>query len=275
VSADADLGVVGPLARSAGDLMLALDVLAGPDDAQATGYRLALPPPRHTRLDEFRVLVLEAHPWLPTSREVRTAMQKFTGNLRSTGATVGDSSPLLPDLTRVAETFEWLLMASLGANYPDPLYTSRRERAARLPASDKSREATRQRALVSSHRDWSRAQRIRIAISHQWRQLFREWDLVVCPVLPITAFPHDDAEIDQRVIDVDGRKIPYGLQAIWSGLATLSGLPATAIPIGLGSSGLPVGLQLIGPYLEDRTPLAFAQLAEREFGGFRPPPGFP
>jgi amidase len=275
VSADADLGVVGPLARCAGDLMLALDVLAGPDDAQATGYRLALPPARHTRLGDFRVLVLETHPLLPTSKEVRAAMQQLAGHLRSTGATVGDSSPLLPDLTQVAETFEWLLMALLGANYPDPLYASRLERAARLPAGERSREATRQRALVSSHRDWMRAQRIRIAISHQWRQLFREWDVVICPILPTTAFPHDDAEIDQRTIDVDGQRIPYGFQGIWSGPATLSGLPATAIPIGPGNSGLPVGVQLIGPYLEDRTPLAFAQLAEREFGGFRPPPGFP
>jgi amidase len=105
--------------------------------------------------------------------------------------------------------------------------------------------------------------------------LFREWDVVICPILPTPAFPHDDKEIDQRTVDVDGRQIPYGHQALWSGPATLSGLPATAMPIGPGSGGLPVGVQVIGPYLEDRTALAFAQLAEREFGGFRPPPGFP
>ncbi|MGH8303935.1 MAG: amidase family protein, partial [Steroidobacteraceae bacterium] len=134
--------------------------------------------------------------------------------------------------------------------------------------------ARRQRALVSSHRDWMSAQRVRIAIAHQWRQLFREWDVVVCPVLPTTAFPHDDQDIDKRTIDVDGERIPYGLQALWSGPASLSGLPVTAMPIGLGSSGLPVGVQIIGPYLEDRTPLTFAQLAEREFGVFRAPPGF-
>lgn len=275
VGADADLGVVGPLARCAADLVLALDVLAGPDAAQVTAYRLTLPPARHARLDRFRVLMLETHPLLPTSKEVRTAMQQFAGRLRSTGATVADSSPLLPDLSRIAETFEWLLMAFLGANYPGPLYASRLERAARLQAGDESRQATRQRALVSSHRDWIRAQRVRLAISHRWRELFREWDVVICPILPTTAFLHDDTEIDQRTIDVDGQRIPYGLQGIWSGPATLSGLPATAMPTGPGSSGLPVGVQIIGPYLEDRTPLAFAQLAEREFGGYRPPPGFP
>src|SRR6185437_5423878 len=139
--------------------------------------------------------------------------------------------------------------AVIGANYPDVVYASRCDTAARLPAEDKSRAAMRQRALVSSHRDWIRAHRARIAISHQWRQLFREWDVVVCPVLPTTAFPHDEAEIDRRTIDVDGQRIPYGFQGVWSGLASLSGLPATTMPIGLGKSGLPVGVQVIGPYL--------------------------
>ena len=275
VAADADLAAVGPLARCAGDLMLALEVLAGPDDAQATGYRLALPAARHERLEDFKVLVLEKHPLLPLSAEVGTAIGEFAGRLRRAGATVADSSPLLPDLTQIAETFEWLLMAFLGGNYPDVVYTGRLERAARLAAEDRSPAARRQRALVSRHRDWMSAQRIRIAIAHEWRQLFREWDVVICPVLPTTAFPHDDKDIDKRTIDVDGERIPYGFQALWSGPASLSGLPATAMPIGLGSSGLPIGVQVVGPYLEDRTPLTFAQLAEREFGEFRAPPGFP
>jgi amidase len=275
VGIDTELGVVGPLARCASDLALALDVLAGPDDAQATAYRLALPAARHACLKDFRVLVLENHPLLPLSSEVGAAIQRFASDLRSAGATVADTSPLLPDLTHLAETFNWLLMALLGANFPDAAYAGRRERAARLPAEDKSREAAQTRALVSSYRDWFRAQRARVAISHQWRQLFREWDVVVCPVLPTTAFPHDDAGMDQRAIDVDGKRIPYGLQAAWAGPASLSGLPATAMPIGLGSSGLPVGVQIIGPYLEDRTTLAFAQLAEQAFGGYRAPPGFP
>ncbi|HEY6517489.1 MAG TPA: amidase [Steroidobacteraceae bacterium] len=274
VGVDTELGVVGPLARTAGDLMLALDVLAGPDDAQAAAYRLALPAARHARLRDFRVLVLEKHPLVSLASEVGSAMQRFAGDLRGAGATVGDASPLLPDLTQLAETFGWLLMALLGATYPDEVYASRRERAARLPAEDRSREAGQARALVSSHRDWARAQRTRIAISHQWRQLFREWDVVICPVLPTTAFPHDDTEMSRRTIDVDGQRISYGLQAVWSGLSSLSGLPATAMPIGPGSGGLPIGVQIIGPYLEDRTTLEFARLAEREFGGYRAPPGF-
>jgi amidase len=274
VAVDIGLGAVGPLARGTDDLMLALDVLAGPDDAESTAYRLALPAARHARLRDFRVLVIENHPLLPLSSEVGAAMQRFANFLRGAGATVADTSPLLPDLTHLAETFNWLLMALLGAGFPDVAYVSWKERAARLSAEDRSLEAARARAIVSSHRDWFRMQRARAAISHQWRQLFREWDVVVCPVLPTTAFPHDDADMDQRVIDIDGRQLPYGLQGVWAGPASLSGLPATAMPLGPGSSGLPVGVQVIGPHLEDRTTLAFAQLAERELGGFQLPPGF-
>lgn len=273
VGMDADLAVVGPLARSASDLLLALDVLAGPDEAQAVGYRLELPPARHARLRDFKVLLLARHPLLPISGEVGAAIQQLADDLRRVGATVAESSALLPDLTQIASTFDWLLMAFLGANSPDPAYAARWDGAQRLPVEDQSRAAMRQRALVSSHRDWIRMHRMRVAITHQWRQVFREWDVVLCPVLPTTAFPHDDTEIHERSIEVDGTRIPYGFQAIWSGLASLSGLPATVMPIGPGRSGLPVGVQIIGPYLEDRTSLTFAQLAEREFGGFRAPPG--
>ena len=56
--------------------------------------------------------------------------------------------------------------------------------------------------------------------------------------------------------------------------AILPGQPATAFPAGLDPKGLPLGLQAIGPYLEDRTTLRFAQLLEREWQGFQPPPGY-
>jgi amidase len=55
-------------------------------------------------------------------------------------------------------------------------------------------------------------------------------------------------------------------------VATAPGLPATALPIGTSETGLPIGAQVIGPMFFDRTPLRFAELVERDFGGFTPPP---
>lgn len=73
---------------------------------------------------------------------------------------------------------------------------------------------------------------------------------------------------------MNGTAVPYGLQLAYPAVATLSGQPATAFPVGLTCGGLPIGLQAIGPYLEDRTPIRFARLAARDLGGFRRPPGY-
>lgn len=273
IGTDGDLAVVGPLARSAADLGAALEILAGPDDAQAIAYRFVLPPPRHERLAEFKVLVLEEHPLLPTSSAVRSAMRQFAATLRDAGGIVEESSPLLPDLAAVAETFMWLQMALLGANLSDAAYRAQRERVARLPSAERGLETLSGQALVASHRDWLRAHRMRTFISHQWRQFFQAWDVLICPVLPTTAFPHDDTDMRSRRIDIDGRPFPYGLQGVWAGPASTCGLPATVMPIAV-SGGLPIGVQIMGPYLEDSTTIRFAELAEREFGGFTPPPDY-
>jgi amidase len=90
--------------------------------------------------------------------------------------------------------------------------------------------------------------------------------------MPTTAFPHDHSQQRTRLLDVDGKKVPYGDQIVWAAIATLTGLPATVAPIGHDKNGLPVGVQIIDGYLDDRTTIAFAGLIEREIGGFTPPP---
>jgi len=118
-----------------------------------------------------------------------------------------------------------------------------------------------------------------------------ECDVVLCPAMPVAAFPHDhlptltlqdqfaqavlpSSPTEARQIVVDGKPYPYyDAQFVWSAFATMSGLPATVAPIDRSESGQPIGVQIVGPYLEDRTTIAFAELIEREFGGFVPPPG--
>jgi amidase len=124
---------------------------------------------------------------------------------------------------------------------------------------------------TTSHTEWLAADRARTVIAHEWRMLFREWDVVLCPAAPTVAFPHDHAEMSRRKLLIDDKPIAYTELPLWGALATLCGLPATCMPIGL-SNGLPIGLQIIGPHLEDRTTIGFADLAERELGGFVPPP---
>ena len=239
--------VVGPMARSAGDLALALDILAGPDATDALGYKLALPPPRHADLRDFRVLLLDDHPLLPTSGSVRAALDAMADRLAKRGVHVARTSPLLPDLARVSRTFIQMLSAIFAADYPDDVYAGLQSSAAALPPQDASMSATRLRGNVMSYREWVRADRMRTGITDRWQRLFREWDAVLCPVTPTSAFAHDHSDMAGRRMSVDGTEIPYGDQSMWSGNATLAGLPSTAMPIALSDEGLPIGMQIIGP----------------------------
>jgi amidase len=266
--------VAGPMARSAGDLALALDVLAGPDAADALGYKLELPPPRHADLREFRVLVIDQHPLLPVAANIRAALDAMADRLAKHGVIVARTCQLLPDLVRVGRTFIQMLSAIFAADSPDDVYARLQSKAAALPPEATSVSATRLRGNVMSYRDWVRADRMRIGITDRWQRLFREWDVVLCPVMPTTAFAHDHGEMAERRMSVDGTDIPYGDQIMWSANATLAGLPSTAMPIALSSEGLPIGMQIIGPAMEDRTTVAFAELIEREYGGFVAPPAF-
>jgi len=267
-----ELFVIGPMARSAADLSLALSVLAGPDEMwDGIGYRLALPEPRHDKLAEYRVLLIDAHPLCPTSVSIKEALDGLADRLAESGCTIVRSSPKMPDLARTTRNYSELLLALLRLIAPDE--RARIEAAANaLSPDDQSSTAARLRGSTMSHAAWVRTNRIGIGLRARWQALFQEIDVIICPPMPTTAFPHDHSPPRSRQIDVDGKKIPYYDQLAWAAVATLTGLPATVVPIGRDTNGLPIGVQIIGGYLTDRTTIAFAGLIEREFGGFTPPP---
>lgn len=268
-----DLAVVGPMARTARDLALLLDVMAGPDPLTlGKAHHLALPPARHERLGDFRVLVLDEHPLLPTGSAVRAGVDRVAAALADGGARVERRTPLLPDLVEAATLYMQLLVSGSVARFPVESHARLRTRVDGLGADDRSLEAVRLRAMVFTHHEWIEANNRRELHRHGWRQLFARFDAVVCPITPTPAFPHDHSPNPlERRIDIDGVEHSYFDQLVWAGLATMPGLPATAIPAGRCPEGLPVGVQLIGPAFEDRTPLRLAELLERRIGGFRAP----
>jgi amidase len=267
-----DLATCGPMARSAQDLMLGLDVLAGPDDHESTAWRLQLPGPRHATLKDYRVLLIDQHPLTPTDASVRAPLNDLAECLAAAGCRVGRSSDALPDLALIGRMYLQALMAFIGSNMPQPDYEAAAARAAALPEDTDDLGNIVQHGLVASHRSWVQADFIRTGILDRWRRFFRDWDILVCPVMPTPALAHDHRPVGERTVMVDGRAMPYGDLPLWSSLATLSGLPSTAFPVGISPQGLPVGAQAIGPFLEDRTTIAFADLIAQAFGGFKPPP---
>jgi amidase len=271
-----DMAVPGPMARGAADLSLLLDVMAGPDPLDGgNAYKLALPPARHDDLKSFRILVVEGHALLPPDNDVREAIEKLTGNLVKAGAKISRESSLLPDFAESSRLYMRRLMAFLGTFFLPEVIAGAKAAAAQLSADDKSLTAERLRGMTQSHSGWVLDDGARARLRVQWHQLFKSFDAVICPIMPTPAYPHDHSlEQEKRRIAIDGKEYVYPDQLAWPGIATLPGLPATAIPLGLSSAGLPVGVQIVGPWLEDRTPLRLAELIEREFGGFVPPPMF-
>ena len=241
------LGVVGPMARSAADLSLALDVLAGPDEDEAVAYRLALPPARQENLRDHRVLILDNLPGVALDDEIRDALHGLADRLAGLGVSVTRGSELLPDPHRSREVYMGLLMTAMSRNGPEPLKTT-------------------------AH-DWMALLDGQLAIRRQWAVLFRKFDVVLAPAHGSVAFPHvSEPDSAKRTLMINAKPTPYMAQIAWAAVATLGNLPSTVAPNGMTCGGLPIGVQVIGPYLEDRTTLAFASLLEQIFGGFRQPP---
>lgn len=203
---------------------------------------------------------------------MRAGVNRVADALVDGGARVERHTPLLPDLTEAATLYTQFLFSGSVARFPVEAYEQLQARATGLSADDRSLDAARLRGMVLSHRDWIEANSRREHHRHGWRQLFAEFDVVVCPITPTPAFPHDHhPDPRERRIDIDGVGHPYFDQLVWAGLAGMPGLPATAVPAGRSPEGLPVGVQLIGPMYEDRTPLRLAELLEQRIGGFEAP----
>jgi amidase len=231
------LNVVGPLAREVRDLQLALEVTAGPEDDDAVAYRLDLRPPRHARLADYRVLVMDSHPLAPVDGEIRVAIGGLAAELRKRGAKVADRTDLLPDLVSAHAAYMRLLLTVMSYGSP--------------PTPE----------LPSAH-GYMEMLDAQLAVRRRWDTLFESFDVVIAPTLGMVAFPHVEGDWGSRTVMIDGRPSPFAPQIAWAGLVTYPNLPATAVPVGRNSEGLPIGIQIIGPRLEDRTPLAFARHVE-------------
>ena len=178
------------------------------------------------------------HPAAETDEEIAAAVDAFAARVEATGATVSRHwSDLLPDLAAQHAVFSTLLNTAISRGMSN--------------------------ATPMSAHAWMDALDAQLGFRRRWAALFREFDVVIAPTFGIVAFPHDDRPFGQRTHRINGTETPYGAQIAWPGVALLANLPATAMPIGFTRAGLPISAQVIGPYLEDRTTIAFAGLASR------------
>jgi amidase len=266
------LSVPGPLARDASDLELALSVITGPDTGEDTAWRLQLPPARHEQLSDFRVAVLPSLPWLLVDAEILAAQEECVSTLRRARCRVETTAPEgFGDFSDWYELYLRLLFVMMYIGET----TKKRSRDAKLMREfgDRFLKASAS-GIMASASDYITWHNRRETYRAMWRTFFREWDVVLTPTNIVPAFPHNDAPFQKRTFTINAITVPYSRQSAYMGIATLGGQPATAFPVGLTRTGLPIGLQAIGPYLEDHTPIRFAELVARECGKFHPPPGY-
>jgi amidase len=271
--APTDLNVVGPLARAPEDLELALGVLAGPRPEDAAAWRLELPPPRRARLREFGVAAWLADPaGPPIAAEVAELLAGAVERIAAAGARVDARLRPAFDPAESHSTYLRLLYGVIGAGFPPELIRGLEQALPGLAPDDHGVFAELVRGSVGTHRQWLADDEARWRLRARWAELFREVDVLLCPIMPLAAFPHDHSPIETRSVDVDGRAVPYFDLVFWAGLFVVAGLPATVVPVGRTRAGLPVGMQVVAAHLEDRTALGFAKHLEGLLGGFAPPP---
>jgi amidase len=266
-----DINVHGPIARSVEDLELALDVLASPRPDRTVAWSVRVPPARHERIDAFRVAVWEDDNACRVSADTRATVNAAADVLGGSGATIDPTARPAFDPIATGALASALLGAAVTPSLRDDTYA-----AIEATAFDPSRrqdERTRADRYAIGHRRWLALDRERARVRAIWHEFFQHHDVLVCPVTVCAPFEHQQAnDFSTRLIDVDGVARPYPDLIWWTTLIGMAYLPSTVVPIGFTADGLPLAVQVVGPYLEDRTCLAVAGHLVNELGSIITPP---
>jgi amidase len=246
---ESDVNVFGPITRSAQDLRLLLDILSGPTPDRAAAWQLNLPEPGDhgiTGLRNLRVGVWFDEPSLPVDPDMISALNKLLPVLEQAGALVDVARRPNFDFQETWTSGMQLIGAACGVSDNDQ---------------------------SMSNTDWLFAHRKRTEVRARWADYFADFDVLLCPVSITPAIPHlQDGPIGNRRMMVGGHEVPYFLIGVWASLIGAAYLPSTSTPIGLTTGGLPVGVQVVAPYLHDRTAIAVSGWITELIGGYVVPP---
>jgi amidase len=269
VRTTSDLSVAGPMARSAGDLREVLRIVGGVDGDETVAWRWSLPDARHLRLRDYRVGMMLDDPICPVSSEVAPLLQAVGEAIEKAGARVERAWPEGVNPAAQLESYRNLLGASLFSRLPKDQLDAMRKEWERDPSYPLYN------GVFATHTNWVNHAANQKATRAAWQHYFHSHDVFLMPVAFVPAFPHDQSEpMQARTLATPSGKRAYEDLSIWISFATFAGLPATVAPIGRTKSGLPVGIQIIGPLWEDATPIHFAELLSEVGAGFEKPAGY-
>ncbi|CAG2155177.1 Acylamidase [Cupriavidus yeoncheonensis] len=267
-----DIGVAGPMARSAHDLELAMDVLASPAHSFGShGWQQARWRDRARPVEGLRIAVIADDPVARVDGAIVARLQALASFLRGEVACVSENRRPV-DSSESRAVYLHLVRAATGAFLSDEAYDAARRAASLLDPGDMSYRACHYRGSTLTHRDWFALDQRRSTLRLQWDRFFQDYDLLICPVATTTAFPHNQkGERWERMLDVNGHPQESTDSMFWAGYPGVVGLPATAIPLGRDLRGLPFGAQIVAPAFSDFVALRFAQWLAREWYAFQAP----
>lgn len=241
---EADINVLGPIARSAEDLELLLKILLRKD--QPLRADLA-PPPRDVRA--LRVAAWLDDPFCPVDAEVLEVITAAADALEASGVAVDRNARPDVDATAAVSLGMWLLFAAMAQSSPP------------------------EASAATTHRAWLDAHTAREAIRAKWAEFFGGYDAILMPVSVVPPFEHNHAgDLGSRTVLCNGESRPYLDLASWTVFVGMAYLPVTVPPIGLGKSKLPIGIQVVGPYGSDYRTIRLAGHIAKLRGGFQEPP---
>ena len=264
----ADLAVAGPMARAVEDLKLGLEIMSGPNRWEHPAWRLKLPPPRHRTLKGYRIAAWLDDPRCRVEPDSRELLEKAAADARFRRCT---------DRSRGAAG----LHSGKGGRYllrPAPGRPRRRSQRDRIEDYATATGDTPVARTSGSSRcaiaQWLSYNERRLQMRKRWEEFFAKWDAILLPVMPCPAIPHDHSE------PMASRTVTSTATAFLLGPDHLDGaggrmlLACHRCSCRRLANGLPVGIQIVGPYLADLTTLDLAARLSAICGGCPRPPGF-
>lgn len=276
-----DLAEGGPMARCADDLDFLLDIIAAPRPHEGPQWRLSLPDPAFDALSDARVATWFHDPVTPVEEQLTSHYERLAEAVSDQGSLVFKAEHKLLDQHQLLPLYYNLLGSLLGTGFKPKqrrqmrwiaLFTRWFGRWMKMAVGMEQYALGVNQSFLDYVHHHEQREKMRASIA----RLFREADVLLTPVSPTVAIPHDHSSpMFKRTITVNGQARPYTDQMNWIALATLLGLPATSVPVGRADNGMPFNIQIIGAPGQDRTTIRFAQLLEEAgLSGFKRPEGY-
>ena len=268
---NADLMVAGPITRAAEDLDLILPIIAGPRDSALTSA--SLPDPRSRTAKGLRIALWADDPFAPVDREVSDAVREAARRLAEAGALVDETARPSVSFADAFEIYALLNHAVVAYGLPPKVRARIQAQASRFSPNDLSHQALQARGARMTPGLYQQIAHRRLAQKRQWARFFERYDVVLCPPAPVAAITHDHGpDIHARRLIVNGEPRPYLDFLLWAAPATGADLPALCAPVMRSRHGLPLGVQIIAPFGEDRTAIAAGVMLEEAGCRFVAPP---